>query len=51
MRFDFSQPITVTAHGRVVAEKRLEPSVATPMKWAPPSNDRAMPSTPKCWPR
>ena len=40
--FDFSQPITVTANGRVVAEKRVEPSVATLMKWAARDNDRTM---------
>jgi hypothetical protein len=39
--FDFSQPITVTANGRVVAEKRVEPSVATLMK-AAHDNDRTM---------
>ena len=40
--FDFSQPITVTANGRVVAEKRVDPSVATLMKWAARDNDRTM---------
>jgi hypothetical protein len=40
--FDFSQPITVTANGRVVVERRLEPSVATLLKWAARDNDRTM---------
>jgi dienelactone hydrolase len=40
--FDFSQPIVVTANGRVVAERRVEPSVATLVKWAARDNDRTM---------
>ena len=40
--FDFSQPITVTANGRVVADARLEPSPATLLKWAARDNDRTM---------
>lgn len=40
--FDFSLPITVTANGRVVAEKRVDLSVATLMKWAARDNDRTM---------
>jgi len=40
--FDFSKPITVTANGRVVAEKRVDPSVTTLMKWAARDNDRTM---------
>ena len=40
--FDFSQPITVSANGRVVAEQRVEPSVATLIKWAARDNDRTM---------
>ncbi len=40
--FDFSQPIVVTANGRVVAEQRVEPSVATLVKWAARDNDRTM---------
>jgi hypothetical protein len=40
--FDLSQPITVTANGRVVADERVEPSVATLMKWAARDNDRTM---------
>ena len=40
--FDLSKPITVTANGRVVAEQRVEPTVATLMKWAARDNDRTM---------
>jgi len=40
--FDLSQPITVNANGRIVAEKRVEPSLATLMKWAARDNDRTM---------
>jgi molybdopterin-dependent oxidoreductase alpha subunit len=40
--FDFSKPITVTANGRTVAGERVEPSVATLLKWAARDNDRAM---------
>ena len=40
--FDFSQPITVSANGRIVAEQRVEPSVATLLKWAARDNDRTM---------
>jgi len=40
--FDFSQPITVTANGRVVVERRVEPSIATLLKWAARDNDRTM---------
>jgi hypothetical protein len=40
--FDFSQPIVVTANGRVVADARVEPSVATLAKWAARDNDRTM---------
>ena len=40
--FDFSQPIVVTANGRVVAEQRVLPSVATLAKWAAHDNDRTM---------
>ena len=40
--FDFSQPIVVTANGHVVSEIRVEPSVATLLKWAARDNDRAM---------
>ncbi len=40
--FDFSQPIVVTANGRVVSDRRVEPSLATLMKWAARDNDRTM---------
>jgi hypothetical protein len=40
--FDFTQPIVVTANGRVAAEQRMEPSVATLVKWAARDNDRTM---------
>jgi hypothetical protein len=40
--FDFTQPIVVTANGKVVAEQRAEGSVATLMKWAARDNDRTM---------
>jgi len=40
--FDFSQPIVVSANGRVVSEGRVEPSVATLAKWAARDNDRTM---------
>jgi hypothetical protein len=40
--FDLSKPIAVTANGRVVADERIEPSVATLMKWAARDNDRTM---------
>src|SRR5205085_1414706 len=40
--FDFSQPVVVTANGRVVSDTRVEPSVATLLKWAARDNDRTM---------
>jgi hypothetical protein len=40
--FDFSQPIVVTANGRVVSDGRVEPSIATLVKWAARDNDRTM---------
>jgi pimeloyl-ACP methyl ester carboxylesterase len=40
--FDFSKPITVTVNGRTVADQRVEPSVATLLKWAARDNDRTM---------
>jgi hypothetical protein len=40
--FDLSQPITVTANGKVAFEGKVTPSVATLMKWAAQDNDRTM---------
>jgi len=40
--FDVSQPIMVSANGRSVFEGRVEPSVATLVKWAARDNDRTM---------
>jgi murein endopeptidase len=39
---DFSRPIVVTANGRVVSDRRVEPSLATLLKWAASDNDRTM---------
>ncbi len=41
-RFDFSQPVIVTANGREVFHARVQPSVETLMKWAARDNDRTM---------
>jgi acetyl esterase/lipase len=40
--FDFSQPVKVQANGRVVFNGRVEPSIATLLKWAARDNDRTM---------
>jgi hypothetical protein len=40
--FDFSQPIVVTANGRIVSDQRVAPSLATLVKWAARDNDRTM---------
>jgi len=40
--FDVSQSIKVTANGRVVFDGKVQPSVATLMKWAARDNDRTM---------
>ena len=40
--FDFSQPIVVTANGRVVSDRLVDRSVATLMAWAARDNDRTM---------
>jgi hypothetical protein len=40
--FDLSKPVVVTANGRVVSDGRIEPSVATLVKWAARDNDRTM---------
>ena len=41
-KFDFSQPVRVVANGRTVFDARVEPSVATLLKWAARDNDRTM---------
>lgn len=41
-KFDFSQPVIVTANGREVFHGRVQPSVETLMKWAARDNDRTM---------
>jgi hypothetical protein len=38
--FDLTQPVTVVANGEIAFEGRVEPSVATLMKWAARDNDR-----------
>jgi hypothetical protein len=40
--FDFAQPVKVEANGRVVFNGRVEPSLATLVKWAARDNDRTM---------
>jgi hypothetical protein len=40
--FDLSKPIKVVANGRVVFDGRVEPNLATLMKWAARDNDRTM---------
>jgi hypothetical protein len=40
--FDLTQPIKVTSNGRVVFDARVQPSVATLMKWAARDDDRTM---------
>jgi hypothetical protein len=41
-KFNFRQPIRVVANGRTVFDGRVEPSVATLLKWAARDNDRTM---------
>jgi len=41
-KFDFSQPVKVTANGREVFNTRVQPSVETLLKWAARDNDRTM---------
>jgi hypothetical protein len=41
-KFDFNQPVIVTANGREVFHARVQPSVDTLMKWAAQDNDRTM---------
>jgi poly(3-hydroxybutyrate) depolymerase len=40
--FDFEKPLVVEADGRVVFNGRIEPSLATLMKWAARDNDRTL---------
>ncbi len=40
--FDFSQPVKVQVNGGVMFNGRVEPSVATLLKWAARDNDRTM---------
>jgi hypothetical protein len=40
--FDLAQPLKVVANGRTVFDGRVEPSVATLLKWAARDNDRTM---------
>ena len=40
--FDFRQPVRVVANGRTVFEGRVQPGVATLLKWAAHDNDRTM---------
>jgi predicted esterase len=40
--FDFSAPIEVTVNGRIVFSARLEPDVATILKWNTRDDDRTM---------
>ena len=41
-KFDFSQPVIVTANGREVFRAKVQPSVDTLLKWAARDNDRTM---------
>ena len=41
-KFDFNQPVIVTANGREVFHARVQPSVDTLLKWAARDNDRTM---------
>lgn len=41
-KFNFSQPVKVVANGRTVFEGRVQPGVATLMRWASRDNDRTM---------
>ena len=40
--FDFNQPVRVIANGKVVFDGRVEPTVATLLKWAARDDDRTM---------
>jgi pimeloyl-ACP methyl ester carboxylesterase len=41
-KFDFKQPVIVTANGREVFHARVQPGVDTLLKWAARDNDRTM---------
>lgn len=41
-KFDFNQPVKVTANGKTVFEGRVQRSAATLMRWAARDNDRTM---------
>lgn len=41
-QFDFAQPVKVVANGREVFNGRVQPSLATLLKWAARDNDRTM---------
>ena len=41
-QFDLTRPIAVDVNGRRVVDQRVEPSLATLMKWAAVDNDRTM---------
>ena len=41
-KFDFGQPVIVTANGHEVFHARVQPSVDTLLKWAARDNDRTM---------
>jgi pimeloyl-ACP methyl ester carboxylesterase len=41
-KFDFNQPVIVTANGREVFHAKVQPSVETLLKWAARDNDRTM---------
>ena len=41
-KFDFNQPVSVTANGREVFHAKVQPSVETLLKWAARDNDRTM---------
>ena len=41
-KFDFSQPVIVTANGREAFRAKVQPSIETLLKWAAQDNDRTM---------
>jgi hypothetical protein len=40
--FDLAQPIKIVANGNTVFDGKIQPSLATLMKWAARDNDRTM---------